>query len=68
MLYFSYNYELYSTVVDVITTSALKGVIPNQFSKSLEATDSELEETWCGSSACGFLKPDNISLLCCMAS
>ena len=38
-------------------------VIPNQFSKSLDATDSELDETWCVSSACGFMKPDKISLL-----
>ena len=39
------------------------GVIPNQFSKSLDATDSELDETWYVSSACGFMKPDKISLL-----
>ena len=38
-------------------------VIPNQFSKSLDATDSELDETWCVSSACGFMKPDKTSLL-----
>ena len=35
------------------TGSSTVRVIPNQFSKSLDATDSELDETWCESSARG---------------
>ena len=37
-------------------------VIPNQFSKSLQVTPSELDETWFVSSACGFMKPDKMLL------
>ena len=37
-------------------------VIPNQFSKSLQVTSSELDETWFVSSTCGYMKPDKILL------
>ena len=37
-------------------------VIPNQFSKSLQVTPSELDETWFVSTTCGFMKPDKILL------
>ena len=37
-------------------------VIPNQFSKSLQVTPSELDETWFVSSTCGYMKPDKILL------
>ena len=37
-------------------------VIPNQFSKSLQVTPSELDETWFVSSTCGFMKPDEMLL------
>ena len=37
-------------------------VIPNQFSKSLQVTPSELDETWFVSSTCGFMKPDKTLL------
>ena len=37
-------------------------VIPNQFSKSLQVTPSELDETWFVSSTCGFMKPDKMLL------
>ena len=38
-------------------------VIPNHFNKSFYMTLSELDETWCISSTCGFMKPDEVSLL-----
>ena len=37
-------------------------VIANQFSKSLQVTPSELDETWFVSSTCGYMKPDKILL------
>ena len=37
-------------------------VIPNQFSKSLQVTSSELDETWFVSTTCGYMKPDKILL------
>ena len=37
-------------------------VIPNQFSKRLQVTPSELDETWFVSSTCGFMKPDKMLL------
>ena len=39
------------------------GVIPNHFNKSFYMTLSELDETWCASSTCGFMKPDEVPLL-----
>ena len=38
------------------------GVIPNHFSKSLQVTPSELDETWFVSTTCGFMKPDKMLL------
>ena len=38
-------------------------VIPNHFNKSFYMTLSELDKTWCVSSVCGFMKPDEVSLL-----
>ena len=35
-------------------------VIPNHFSKSLQVTPSELDETWFVSTTCGFMKPDKM--------
>ena len=37
-------------------------VIPNHFSKSLHITASELNQSWCVCSTCGFMKPDKMSL------
>ena len=39
-------------------------VIPNHFSKSLHITASELNQSWCVCSTCGFMKPDKMSLSC----
>ena len=38
-------------------------VIPKQFNKNFYMTLSELDETWCVSSTCGFMKPDEVSFL-----
>ena len=38
-------------------------VNPNHFNKSVYMTLSELDETWCVSSNCGFMKPDEVSPL-----
>ena len=43
-------------------TITQRRVIPNHFSKSLQVTPSELDETWFVSSICGFMKPDKILL------
>ena len=45
------------------TQEGQKGVIPKQFNKHFYMTLSELDETWCVSSTCGFMKLDEISLL-----
>ena len=43
-------------------TQTDRRVIPNQFSKHLHMTPSELDQTWYVCSTCGFMKPDKMLL------
>ena len=43
---------------DIQFTEHNNRVFPNQFSKSLQVTPSELDETWSVSSTCGVMKSD----------
>ena len=56
-------YVAVSAPVSTCCTASCKRVIPNHFSKSLQVTPSELDETWFVSTTCGFMKPDKILLL-----